>query len=156
MILPLSPAGPPQPFLTTTAEEIQGQFSPDAHWMAYTSNESGAPEVYVRKFPAAGGAWRISTRGGVQARWRRDGKELFYLAPDGKLMSVTVTASPAGVEAGAPRELFNTGITGSFLDRRNQYLVTRDGQRFLVNISAEDENSGPITVVMNWDGKRRN
>ena len=132
--LPLSPAGPPQPFLTTTAEEIQGQFSPDAHWMAYTSNESGAPEVYVRKFPAAGGAWRISTRGGVR-RGRRDGKELFYLAPDGKLMSVTVTASPAGVEAGAPRELFNTGITGSFLDRRNRTLSPATGDT-LVNIDA--------------------
>ena len=156
MVLPLSPTGPPQPFLSTTAEEIQGQFSPDAHWIAYTSNESGSPEVYVRKFPAAGGAWRISTRGGVQPRWRRDGKELFYLAPDGKLMTVTLTANTAGVEASVPRELFNTGITGSFLDRRNQYVVTRDGQRFLVNISAEDENSGPITVVMNWDGRRRN
>jgi Tol biopolymer transport system component len=152
----LSPTQGPQPFLDSTAQEIQGQFSPDVHWIAYTSDESGSPEVYVRKFPAASGKWQISTRGGGQPRWRRDGKELFYLAPDGSLMSVAVKADPNGIESSQPRELFKTGITASFLDRRNQYVVTRDGERFLVNISAEDESSAPITVVMNWDGVRRN
>jgi Tol biopolymer transport system component len=154
LILPLSPRRDPEPFLDTTAEEMQGQFSPDVHWIAYTSTESGSPEVYVRKFPAAGGERQISTRGGAQPRWRRDGKELFYLAPDGKLMAVAVNAGTAGIETSPPRELFNTGIAGSFLERRNQYVVTRDGQRFLVNISAEDESSAPITVVMNWDAVR--
>jgi Tol biopolymer transport system component len=156
MVLPLSPKQDPQPFLDTTAQEIQGQFSPDVHWVAYTSDESGSPEVYVRRFPVAGGKWQISTHGGGQPRWRRDGRELFYLAPDGRLMSVAVKADPNGIETSQPRELFNTGITASFLDRRNQYVVTRDGERFLVNISAEDESSAPITVVMNWDGVRHN
>jgi hypothetical protein len=90
----------------------------------------------------------VSTRGGAQPRWRRDGKELFYLAPDGKLMAVDVTASAAVFATGRPRELFTTGITT--FNRRNQYVVTRDGQRFLVNVSAEDRNSAPITVVLNW------
>jgi serine/threonine protein kinase/Tol biopolymer transport system component len=93
MILPLSPKPDPEAVLDTSADEIQGQFSPDVHWIAYTSNESGSAEVYVRRFPAAGGKWQISTRGGAQPRWRRDGKELFYLAPDGKLMAVAAFSS---------------------------------------------------------------
>ena len=130
-------------------------FSPDVRWLAYTSNESGSPEVYVRGFPEAGARRQVSVRGGAQARWRRDGKELFYLGLDGRLMAVSVNATPAGIETGPPRPLFDTGIRGGFLDRRNQYLVTKDGQRFLVNLSAEDENSAPITIVMNWDAARR-
>jgi serine/threonine protein kinase len=151
-VLPVSPRQPPQPqpFLETPANETQGQFSPDARWIAYTSNESGAYEVYVRRFPGAGSKWQVSTSGGAQPRWRRDGKELFYLAPDGKLMASDVKAVDTSFETGPPRALFNTGITASFINRRNQYVVTRDGQRFLVNISAEDENSAPITVVLNW------
>jgi Tol biopolymer transport system component len=154
LTLAMPPAGDPQPLVVSSAQELQGQFSPDTRWVAYTSDESGTPEVYVRKFPDAAGKWQVSTRGGTQPRWRRDGKELFYLALDGRLMAVTVATSNNAIETGAPRELFNTGITGSFLDRRNQYVVTRDGQRFLVNISAEDENSAPITVVLNWGSAR--
>jgi eukaryotic-like serine/threonine-protein kinase len=93
---------------------------------------------------------QVSTRGGAQGRWRGDGKELFYLAPDGKLMAVGVK-SAGSIETTLPRALFTTGITGSFVDRFSQYVVTRDGQRFLVNISEEDDNSAPITVVLNWD-----
>jgi hypothetical protein len=111
--------------------------------------------VYVRPFRDAGAKWQVSTHGGAQGRWRGDGKELFYLATDGKLMAVDIKASPSSFQAGAPHPLFNTGITGSFVDRFNQYLVTRDGQRVLVNRSAEDENSAPITVVMNWDAAPR-
>jgi eukaryotic-like serine/threonine-protein kinase len=146
-----SPNQDPQPVLQTPAREIHGQFSPDSRWIAYTSDESGTPEVYIRRFPIAGGKSQISTRGGAQPRWRRDGKELFYLALDGTLMAVSVAVRAEGIETSAPRELFKTGITGSFLERRNHYVVTRDGQRFLVNVSAEDENSAPITVVMNWE-----
>jgi eukaryotic-like serine/threonine-protein kinase len=145
----------PYPFLSSPARETQGQFSPDGTWIAYTSDESGSPEVYVRRFPDTGIKWRISTHGGVQARWRHDGKELFYLALDGRLMAVDIKASSSSLEAGAPHVLFVTGITGSFVDRFNQYVVTRDGQRFLVNRSAEDENSAPITVVMHWDAGRQ-
>ena len=93
---------------------------------------------------------------GIHTRWRAsrvgggDGKELFYLAPDGKLMAVAVAAWRLDRDR-RPARLFNTGIVGSIFHRRNQYVVTRDGQRFLVNISAEDESTAPITVVMNWD-----
>ena len=131
-------------------------FSPDVRWIAYTSNESGSPEVYARAFPDGGARWQVSVRGGAQPRWRRDGKELFYLALDGRLMAVSVKATPTTIETGPPRALFDTGIRGGFHDRRNQYLVTKDGQRFLVNRSDEDENSAPLTVVMNWEAARRN
>ena len=131
-------------------------FSPDVRWLAYTSDESGSSEVYVRAFPDGGARRQVSVRGGAQPRWRRDGKELFYLGLDGRLMSVAVDATRATIETGPPRTMFDTGIRGGFLDRRNQYLVTKDGQRFLVNLSAEDEKPAPITVVMNWDAARRN
>ena len=141
-------------FVGSAANEIQGQFSPDGKWIAYTSDESGSPEVYVRRFPDTGTKWQISTHGGAQGHWRADGKELFYLALDGRLMGVDIKAS-SSVEAGAPHALFNTGIAGAYVDRFNQYLVMRDGQRFIVNRSAEDENSAPITVMMNWDATLR-
>jgi hypothetical protein len=94
--------------------------------------------------------WQVSTHGGAQPQWRRDGKELFYLAPDGKLMVASVTSAGSHFETGTPSPLLDTGITGAFIDRRNQYVATRDGQRFLVNVSAEDTNPTPITVVLNW------
>jgi hypothetical protein len=105
----------------------------------------------VRDARGSGAKRQVSTRGGAQARWRGDGKELFYLAPDGTLMAVDVATPGSTIETGIPRALFATGITGSFVDRFNQYVVTRDGQRFLVNISEEDIRSAPITVVLNWD-----
>jgi Tol biopolymer transport system component len=150
--MPVSLAEQPRPFLETAANEQQGQFSPDGSWMAYTSDESGTHEIYVRRYPGGDGKWQVSSHGGAQARWRRDGKELFYLAPDGRLMATDVTTVGSRLQTGAPHVLFNTGITASFVDRRNQYVVTRDGQRFLVNSSVEDENSAPITVVLNWNG----
>jgi len=141
--------------LESPANEEQGQLSPDTNWIAFTSDESGAPEVYVWDARGSGAKRRVSTRGGAQGHWRSDGKELFYLAPDGNLMAVDVTASAGSIETGVPRALFATGITGSFVDRFNQYVVTRDGQRFLVNISDEDISSAPIIVVLNWDAARR-
>ena len=143
------------PFLQTQYSESQATFSPDGHWVAYTSNESGSAEVYVRAFPDGGARRQVSVRGGAQPRWRRDGKELFYLGLDGRLMSVSVTTTPTTIETGPPRTMFDTGIRGGFLDRRNQYLVTKDGHRFLVNLSAEDEHPAPITIVMNWDAAPR-
>jgi Tol biopolymer transport system component len=89
-ILPLSGEQKPFPFLQTDFFESQGQFSPDGKWIAYTSNESGAWQVYVRSFPDTGGKWPVSTNGGVQPRWRSNQKELFYISPDKKLMAVDV------------------------------------------------------------------
>ena len=141
--------------LKTNANELQARFSPDGRWIAYTSDESGVPEVYVRRFPGGEGKWRVSTNGGAQAMWRGDGKELFYLAADGRLMAVDVTAETSRLTTGPPRVLFDTGIRGLFVDRRNHYVVTRDGQRFLFNLTAEDDMLAPITVVLNWDSDSR-
>src|SRR5437879_6973968 len=102
--------------------------------MAYSSNESGINQIYVQRFPEGSGKWQISISGGVQPRWRRDGKELFYVAPDGKLIAVAVKAG-INFEAGAPEALFQTRIFGlgpSALYSQ-QYDVTGDGQRFLIN-----------------------
>ncbi|MCA1660594.1 MAG: hypothetical protein LC642_08695, partial [Verrucomicrobiaceae bacterium] len=89
-VLPMSGDRQPFPFLQTEFNEQAAQFSPDGKWIAYSSDESGAPEVYVQTFPASGGRWRVSTDGGRQPRWRRDGRELFYITADGKLMAVDV------------------------------------------------------------------
>jgi Tol biopolymer transport system component len=148
--MPVSPLGDPKPFVETAANERHGRFSPDVQWVAYSSDESGVPEVYVRRFPEGDGKWRISTRGGAQPRWRRDGKELIYLAPDGKLMAADVTSTRATFQASEPHALFSTGITTSIVDRTNNYVATGDAQRFLVNLGAEDESFDPITVVVNW------
>jgi eukaryotic-like serine/threonine-protein kinase len=148
--LPLDAPGQGMRIMSTSASQRHGRFSPDVRWVAYASNESGRFEVYVGRFPGGEGKWQVSTNGGLQPAWRRDGRELFYLAPDGRLMVATIKRADTVFETGSPQPLFDTGIRASFVDRRNQYVVTRDGQRFLVNVSAEDENSAPITVVLNW------
>ena len=148
----------PFPVVQTAFDETQGQFSPDGRWLAYTSNESGRDEVYVRPFPDAGGKWQVSTGGGSMSRWRSDGKELFYVAADAKLMAVPIGVAPQGraVTAGAPVALFPTrlangagiNLTGS--QSRALYAVAADG-RFLMNVNVESETAMPITIVQNWD-----
>ena len=149
-IVPVSAPQRRSAFLDSRAHEMQGQFSPDGKWIAYTSNESGSHEVYVRRYPERDAKWRVSTGGGAQPRWRGDGAELFYLAPDGALMAADVKKNGVGLETGRPQMLFNTGIRGMFVDRRNHYVVTEDGQRFLVNQMGEDDTTAPITVSTNW------
>jgi eukaryotic-like serine/threonine-protein kinase len=134
------------PFLQTEFDEVLGDFSPDGHWIAYASNESGRFEVYVQPFPGPGGKWQISTAGGVAPAWRRDGKELFYMAPDHKLMAVAVKIG-ATFETEAPHPLFETHIRNG-PDRH--YDVSADGRRFLVNTPLGEETSPPITLVQNW------
>jgi dipeptidyl aminopeptidase/acylaminoacyl peptidase len=138
----------PVPFLQTRFNEHQAQFSPDGRWVAYTSDESGTPEVYVQTFPASGGRWRVSAGGGCQPRWRRDGRELFYIAADRKLMAAEVKPGDT-FEAGPPRALFATRVM-TLADFRNHYAASADGQRFLVSSMVEDEAAAPITVVVNW------
>jgi len=135
------------PFLSTPFNEGQSQFSPDGRWMAYASDESGRAEVYVQAFPASNGKWQISSAGGSQPRWRRDGKEIFYIAPDKKLMAVEIKAGSA-FEVGVPRVLFNTQI--KVTDPFFEYDVSPDGARFLVNTVAAEEKRNAITVVQNW------
>jgi len=147
-VLPLFEERKPVLFLQTDFAELYGRFSPDGRWIAYVSGESGKREVSVRSFPASGGQWQISNGGGAQPHWRRDGKELFYVAPDHKLMAVEVNGSSGTFEVGIPRALFDLriGSTSGFSD----YDVTADGQRFLVNTLVEQSARSPVTVVMNW------
>jgi hypothetical protein len=130
--------------------ESHGQLSPDGQWMAYVSDESGASEVYVRPFPPGDGKWQISPRGGTEPKWREDGKELFYLAPDRKLMSVAVRTT-RGFAADVARPLFDTTLSGTTtaVVGQYQYDVTADGQRFLL-IQPVGSASAPMTVVVNW------
>jgi Tol biopolymer transport system component len=148
-ILPLSGDQKPFPFLQTEFFEFQGRFSPDGNWIAYTSNESGPWQVYVRSFPASGGKWQVSTEGGAQPQWRRDGRELFYLSTDMKLMAVEVKGDGSTFEPGVPHALFELRIP-NFPGVRNNYVVAADGQRFLVASIIGEAAATPITVALNW------
>ena len=147
-VLPLFADKKPQPFLQTPFAETMGRFSPDGKWIAYVSDESGTPQVYVQPFPASGGKWQISTQGGLTPRWRGDGKELFFLSPDRQLMSADVNPAGATFEASSPKTLFQTQVDTANIS--NRYDVSRDGQRFLMSLPVENTVSPPITVITNW------
>lgn len=142
----------PISFLQTEFNEFEGQLSPDGRWMAYTSDETGPLEVYVRPFPASDGKWRISTAGGEQPRWRGDGKELFYVAADGKITAVPVKALPGpkpSFEPSTPVPLLEAHIA-ELNGGVYQYDVTADGTRFLVTTNTAGASVPPLTVVLNW------
>lgn len=147
-ILPTFGERKPFRYLESGFDAFQAKFSPDGRWIAYTSNESNRYEVYVQPFPMSAGRWQISTNGGAQPSWRRDGKELFYLAPDRKLIAVEVKAGST-FEPGVPKALFQTQVLG-VTDARNHYAPSGDGQRFLVSTVLEESASSPITVVVGW------
>ncbi len=132
------------PYLQTPFAETRGRFSPDGKWVAYTSDESGRDDVYVQSFPIGGPKARISSQGGDFARWRQDGKELFYTAPDSTLMAVTVKAVPNSLTFGKPKPLFKIG------GRAGTYDVAPDGQRILALPPARDNAASSMTVVVNW------
>lgn len=149
--LPLGGDEKPFPVRRTPFEERDAQFSPDANWIAYHSNDSGQHEVYAQPFQREGERQRISTNGGVQARWRPDGKELFYLTPDGQLVAVPIVVRSDGrsLEPGAAVPLFHAK-TGPLHDLAlHSYIVARDGQRFLVDRVVE-EQPPPISLILNW------
>jgi len=149
--LPMSGDRTPAASVTSAGTNDFPRFSPDGKWIAYASNDSQAFEVYVQTFPAGHGTWQISTGGGIQPRWRRDGKELFYLAPDRRLMAVPVR-SGSSFQFGVPVPLFKTKTVGGASYNSGysaQYDVTPDGQRFLLNTEA-DATATPLTVVLNW------
>jgi len=151
--LPMRGGGKPFPVVQTSAEERNAQFSPDGKWVAYQSDVSGRTEVYLQPFPGPGGRSPMSTNGGVQVRWRSDGKELFYVALDGRLMAVPIPLSADGhtVEAGVPAALFLTRVFAiQGINIRQQYMPSANGQRFLVDSVPEDPAQPPITVILNW------
>jgi dipeptidyl aminopeptidase/acylaminoacyl peptidase len=144
------------PLLQSEFDEWLGKFSPDGRWIAYASNESGRYEVYVRSFTptadqsAAGmraGKWQVSTNGGAQPRWRRDGKELYYVDPTKTLMAIPVQGGE-NFEAGIPRPLFEVGVDN--FDAPNRYVVAENGQKFLVNVPVGDAGDYPVTITVNW------
>jgi Tol biopolymer transport system component len=147
--------GKARPFVTSPVHEEDGRFAPDGRWVAYTSDESGQFEIYVRAFPGPGARRQISARGGAMPRWRADGRELFFVAPDNKLMAVPVKTGDV-FEAGAAMPLFETRIRTA--PAWPQYDVSSDGQRFLINTMTETAaEQEPITLVLNWtaDLKKR-
>ena len=136
------------PLLASSFEEGWATFSPDGTWIAYVSDENQQAEVYLRSFPEGGFKTQISTGGGAQPQWRRDGGELFYIAPDNTLMSVDIQASAGRLRASAPQALFTAHVEqGRTI--RNQYASSPDGQRFLI-LSAVDAGASPIVAVLNW------
>jgi len=148
--LPVTGSGEAKPFpvVRTEAWETAGTLSPDGRWLAYGSDVSGRVDIYVQSFPGGGGKRQVSTGGGKTPRWRRDGRELFYYAGDGKLMAVPVRSGES-FEMGAPVSLFEFR-TGVFVLNNAPYAVTADGQRFLINAVVETEPNAPLTVVVNW------
>jgi len=145
-VLPLFGDRKPLPLLQTPFNEGAGRFSPDGRWIAYASDESGRGEVYVSPFPNGGGKWQISTAGGGMPRWRQDGKELFYLAPDGELIAASVNAEASAIQIGEVRPLFDTRLGGA----RQSYDTADNGQRFVINTLKDESASAPITLVVNW------
>jgi serine/threonine protein kinase len=141
----------PYIFLRTEANELWGQFSPDGHWIAYQSNETGRYVIYVRPFPSGGGPTPISTAGGVYPRWSRDGKELYFIAPDAKMMAASIRTIASALDADPPTALFQTRRLGggsNVIGHSHQYDVTADG-RFLINVVIE-LSAPPITLILNW------
>ena len=147
-VLPLEGNKKPVPFLTSEFDETQARFSPDGHWVVYTSNESGRFEVYVRSFSMnsagtveeAGGKWQISNGGGEQPRWRGDGREIYYRSDGGKLMAVEITTG-AAFRAGKPQPLGDRPFTGG-------WESAADGKRFLSTVPKSGQE--PYAVVLNW------
>ena len=150
-VLPTFGDRKPIPFAQTEFAEMEARFAPDGRWIAYSSNESSRREVYLQPFPGPGGKLQVSTHGGRDPRWRRDGRELFFLEPDGKLMSVDVTPS-AVLQLSTPRPLFNAprpdetslGVYGG------NYAVAPDGQRFLLRRQVQAPVLPATTVILNW------
>ncbi len=153
-LLPLEQAqsvGKPQPrvFLQTPFNEGVGKFSPDGHWVAYESDESGQDEVYAAPFPGPGGKHQISSGGGRQARWSRDGKELFFVSRDQQLMAAEVKMGDGTLEVEKAQMLF-----GGVVNRANTFDISTDGQKFLV-VDETVASSRPLTLIQNWQASLR-
>ncbi|HEV2201370.1 MAG TPA: protein kinase [Bryobacteraceae bacterium] len=147
-VLPTFGDRKPFPYLQTEFAELWARLSPDGHWLAYTSDESKRNEIYVQSFPTPGGKWPVSTNGGERSVWSRDGKELYFVSPDGKMMAAEVK-SGSKFEAGVPKPLFDVRLPGG---PNPWFDVGKDG-RFLIPIQAEQTANAPMTVVVNWQAE---
>jgi serine/threonine protein kinase len=147
-VLPMDDRGERKPVSLLPSEFMitSARFSPDVRWVAYDSNETGTYEIYVRPFPSpagGGGKWMVSHTGGAFPRWRRDGKELFYLRPDGEVMAADVSSSGAAFEHGIPKPLFKARYV-------NGWDVNAEGKRFLFTVTGTETPQSPFNVVLNW------
>jgi Tol biopolymer transport system component len=148
-VLPLFGDRKPIAIAQTPSFEVNGVMAPNGRWIAYQSNETGIGEIFVQPFPPSGGRFQISRTGGIQPQWSTDGKEIFFLSPDSKLMAVTVdTDGP--FQFASPAALFSVNTVGASYPIGRQFGVTKDGRRFLVNVMQQQVATIPITVVVNW------
>lgn len=147
--LPLFGDHKPIPFVGGGLYASSAQFSPNGRYVAYRSSETGRNEIYIQTFPQQTGKWQISASGGTEPMWRRDGKELYFLSPDQKLMAVDVKTEAGTFEAGIPKELFQAQSIPPWY-WKNIYVPSGDGQRFLMLAPANEAKAAPITVVVNW------
>jgi Tol biopolymer transport system component len=152
-VAPLSGGRKPFSYLATPFHERQAKFVPAGggtpQWLAYVSDETGADEVYVQSFPVPDTKLRISPNGGVQPRWRRDAKELFYLSPDGSIMAVPVSITATGLQAGTPVALCKPPMAPLPAIFASVFEVAADGQRFLI-LAPSDADAPGVNVVVNW------
>lgn len=146
-LLTLEGKGEPETIMEKDFRLDEPQVSRDGRWLAYISLESGAWEVYVEPYRRVGPRVRVSPEGGGQPKWRGDGKELFYAAPDGRLLAVEVRAGEEGLQVSLPTALFDARATDPI---RDEYAVTADGERFLVKVPVEGGSSRTIHVVTSW------
>lgn len=135
--------------LSTPFNEVQARFSPDGKWVAYASDESGRFEVYLRPFPFSAERTLVSTGGGMQPEWRHDGRELFYISADRKMMTVPISADGTTLKPGAPRALFAVDVVEPNAPYPGDYAVSADGQRFLVNSVTNEPTRQTLTVILN-------
>jgi Tol biopolymer transport system component len=142
------------PFSEDPVEGRHPALSPDGHWLLYSSMQTGGREVFVKSMPdqmggpAIGVKKQVSIAGGTQPAWSADGKEIFYISADSKMMSVSFDSRPASVKLGVPKPLFQTRAEFDVVPR--QYDVSADGKRFLLAQPLEESASVPITVIVNW------
>jgi serine/threonine protein kinase/Tol biopolymer transport system component len=147
--LPLTGERTPKPYLPSKNNEWGARFSPDGRWVAYLSDETGRYEVYIQSFPELGGKVLISSDGGYRPEWRKDGKELYYVTPDGKLMAAAVNGTGSVFQSSPPQPILSSVRIQGDTDRQ-RYQASSDGARFMVNAAVENANPRVLTVVLNW------
>ena len=152
LAVPANQAGPAVPFIQTPPRlvESSARFSPDGRWVADQLNESDQTEVYVQAYPATGGKWQVSTAGGQWPRWRGDGREIVYTTTDDIMFAVPIATDGGEVRAGTPERLFQRRKNRVGIGARSRWEMTRDGQRFLLNVPADDPDAATATVILDW------
>ena len=138
----------PDILLSTEFDERSPHFSPDGHWFTYSSDEPGQTEIFVRRFPYTPEAWRVSTSGAQQPTWSKDGKEIFFVSLDGRLMAAAISTAGATPVIEPPQALFRAQLRLNSV--ANQYVVSADSQRFLLALPTTDYDAEPFRVLLNW------